>query len=217
MASIKITDTYKFYKGLPGQIKAAEYLEGILTAQQKDELAKLYRSNPAPVTPPSVIYLLCEKTDAYDESGLRVLRLSLMNGDRTVDKIAVRSGLAEAQEFIDPRKDTSGSCRPAPEGIYDFGAIDDLGYDPGPSDGFGRYFVPIVQRNAPNNRGEFGHHEDRNRAISPGSAGCVCPYNAADMFKIITWLRASASPQYLVVDWGLGYLKSIGFSYSKKA
>lgn len=217
MASIKITDTYKFYKGLPGQVKAAEYLEEILTAQQKDQVAKFYRSNPAPVTPPSVIYLLCEKTDAYDESGLRVLRLSLMNGDRTVDKIAVCSGQSYAQEFINPRDDYSGSMRPCPEGIYDFGAISDLGYDPGASDGFGRYFVPIVQRSAPNNRSAFGMHQDRNRATSPGSAGCLSPYSAADMAKIIKWLEAVSSPQYLVADWGLGYLKSIGFSYSKKA
>jgi hypothetical protein len=107
--------------------------------------------------------------------------------------------------------------RPAPEGVWDIGAIDDLGYDPGPSDGFGRYFVPIVQRSAPNNRGDFGMHQDWNRAMSPGSAGCVSPYTTADMAKIITWLKAAAKPQYLVVDWGLGYLKSIGFSYPKKA
>jgi lysozyme len=213
---IKILDTYKFYKGLPGQVKAAEYLESVLTSAELEKLAKLYRSNPAPTTLPSTVYLLCEKTDGYDEFGLRILRLSLMNGDRTIDKIAVCSGQSYAQEFINPRDDYSGSMRPAPEGVWDIGKIDDLGYDPGSSDGFGRYFVPIVQRNAPNNRSAFGLHEDRNRVTSPGSAGCLSPYTIADMQKIITWLKAAAKPQYLVVDWGIGYLKSIGFSYSKK-
>ncbi len=217
MANIKILDTYKFYKGLPGQVKAAEYLDGILTNPQKAEVAKLYRSNPEPVTLPSTIFLLCERTESYDEFGLRILRLSLMNGDRTVDKIAVCSGQSYAQEFIDPRDDYSGSMRPAPEGVYDFGAISDLGYDPGSGDGFGRYFIPIVQRSAPNNRGEFGMHQDRNRATSPGSAGCVSPYNANDMLRIVGWFDAISKPKYLVVDWGFGYLKSIGFSYSKKA
>jgi hypothetical protein len=216
MATINFLDTYKFYKGLPGQVAAAKYLDEILSTEQKEAFSKLYRSNPTPAASTTPIYLLCEKTDGYDEFGLRILRLSLMNGDHTVDKIAVCSGQSYAQEFIDPRDDYSGSMRPAPEGIWDIGAIDDIGYDPGSSDGFGRYFVPIVQRSAPNNRGEFGLHQDRNRATSPGSAGCVSPYNAADMLKIITWLQSAAKPQYLVVDWGLGYLKSIGVSYSKK-
>lgn len=217
MAAIDFLSTYKYYKGLPGQVKAAQYLDKILTAQQKEDFAALYRSNPKPTAPPPTVYLLCEKTDGYDPQGGRILRLSLMNGDRTVDKIAVCSGQSYAQEFIDPRNDYSGSMRPAPEGIYDIGAIDDLGHDPGSSDGFGRYFVPIVQRSAPNNRSAFGLHEDRNRSTSPGSAGCLSPYNSSDMAKIISWLKSTAKPQYLVVDWGLGYLKSIGFSYSKKA
>lgn len=217
MPPIKILDTYKFYKGLPGQVKAAQYLDKILTAQQKEDFAALYRSNSAPVAPPATVYLLCEKTEGYDNYGLRILRLSLMNGDRTVDKIAACSGQLYAQEFIDPRNDYSGSMRPCPEGVYDVGAIDDIGYDPGASDGFGRYFVPIVQRSAPNNRSAFGLHQDRNRNTSPGSAGCLSPYTFEDISKVITWLRAAAKPQYLVVDWGVGYLKSIGFSYSKKA
>lgn len=217
MAAIKVLDTYKFYKGLPGQVKAAEYLQSVLTAAELEKFAQLYRSNPAPTAPPSTVFLLCEKTDSYDNYGLRILRLSLMNGDRTVDKIAVCSGQSYAQEFVDPRHDYSGSMRPAPEGVWDIGTIDDLGYDPGPNDGFGRYWVPIEQRNAPNSRGAFGFHQDRNRATSPGSAGCISPYTAVDMEKIITWLKSTAKPQYLVVDWGLGYLKSIGFSYSKKA
>jgi lysozyme len=216
MSIINLLDTYKYYKGLPGQLKAIQYLETTLSDSEKETFAKLYRSNPTPVAPPSTVFLLCEKTDFFDEFGLRILRLSLMNGDRTVDKIAVCSGQSYAQEFIDPRDDWSGSMRPAPEGIWDIGAIDDIGYDPGSSDGFGRYFVPIVQRSAPNNRGEFGIHQDRNRNTSSGSAGCICPYNVTDMLKIIAWLEAVAKPQYLVVDWGLGYLKSIGFSYSKK-
>ena len=213
--TINMVDTYKFYKGLAGQVEAAEYLNTVLTEDEKLRFAGMYRNNPAPPPPPAPIFLLCEKTEAYDSFGLRVLRLSLMNGDRTVDKIAVCSGQSWAQEFIDPRNDRSGSMRPAPEGIYDIDSIDDLGYDPGPRDGFGRYWVPITQRNPQNNRSAFGFHQDRNRATSPGSAGCLCPYNAADMQKLIAWLRAESKPQFLIVDWGLGYLAAVGVSYPK--
>jgi hypothetical protein len=212
---IKILDTYKFYKGLAGQVEAAEYLDSLLNPEQRAEVARLYRNNPAPPPDPAPVFLLCENTGVFDSNGLAVLRLSLFNGDRLVDKIAVCSGQSWAQEFVNPRNDRSGSMRPAPEGVYDIGAIDDLGYDPGASDGFGRYWVPIEQRNPPNNRSAFGFHEDRNRATSPGSAGCLCPYNAADMLKIVQWLRAKARPEFLVVDWGVGYLKSIGFTYPK--
>jgi hypothetical protein len=188
MTTINFLDTYKFYKGLPGQIAAAKYLDEILSVQQKEAFSKFYRSNSIPAASTAPIYLLCEKTDGYDEFGLRILRLSLMNGDRTVDKIAVCSGQSYAQEFIDPRDDYSGSMRPAPEGIWDISAIDDIGYDPGSSDGFGRYFVPIVQRSAPNNRGEFGLHQDRNRATSPG---CF-PKDEVEILTKAGWVSADA-------------------------
>jgi hypothetical protein len=63
--------------------------------------------------------------------------------------------------------DYSGSMRPCPEGVYDLGKVDDLGYDPGSSDGFGQYVIPLLPR-ANIQRSELLAHADRNRSTSPG-------------------------------------------------
>jgi GH24 family phage-related lysozyme (muramidase) len=130
----------------------------------------------------------------------------LMNGSTVVDKIACTSGQSYAQDVVWPTEDTSGSMRPLPEGIYDIGVVDDLGYDPGASDGFGQWVYPLEPR-AKIKRSLLRVHSDRNRSTSAGSAGCLCPYSVETMLKFVTWQRMKARPGYLVMDHGLGFLK----------
>lgn len=220
--TISIIDAVKFNRGLPGQTKAWQYLESNLPEDIREEFAKLYRDNPsAPQEKDPLagqIFLYLELTGKWDTTGHRVLRLSLYNGSKCVDKLPARSGQSHAQGLVHPTEDYSGSMRIIPEGIYDIGAIDDLGYDPGSSDGFGRWFVPVVDRHRSNNRSAFGIHSDRNYAISPGSAGCPVVYTESDMFRVIGWLSAKARPKYLIVNLGLGFLDAKGILYpgSKK-
>jgi hypothetical protein len=211
MPTIKMVDAAKFYKGLPGQVEAFQLLDKILTEEQKTQFQDLYRK--APPVPVAVvkqdIYLYCNWSGKYDDYGLKVFGLYLMNGDRVVDKLVVCSGQAYAQDVAWPPDDYSGSMRPCPEGVYDIGAVDDLGYDPGASDGYGQWVVPIEPR-FPLQRSLLRLHSDRNGATSPGSAGCICPYFEKDMYILVKWLRAKSKPTYLIVDHGLGYLSKQG-------
>lgn len=211
MPTIKMIDAAKFYKGLPGQVEAFQLLDKLLTEEQKIQFQDLYRKAP-PVVAPAIkqdIYLYCNWSGKYDEHGLKVFGLYLMNGDRVVDKLVVCSGQAYAQDVVWPPDDYSGSMRPCPEGIYDLGAIDDIGYDPGSSDRFGQYTVPLNPR-FPLQRSALLLHSDRNRVTSPGSAGCIVTYFEKDMYILIKWLRSKAKPTYLIMDHGLGYLKEKG-------
>lgn len=211
MPTIKMVDAAKFYKGLPGQVEAFQLLDKLLTEQQKVQFQDLYRKAP-PVVAPAIkqdIYLYCNWSGKYDEYGLKIFGLYLMNGDRVVDKLVVCSGQAYAQDVVWPEDDYSGSMRPCPEGVYNLGAVDDLGYDPGASDGYGQWVIPLEPK-FPLRRSLLRAHGDRNRATSAGSAGCLCPYFEKDMAILVGWMRSKAKPTYLVMDHGLGYLKEKG-------
>lgn len=204
---IKLTDAFTYYRGLSGQKEAAQYLDKVLTAEQKDTFASLYRNNPKPpaVVAPSEIILYASLTGKRDNQGGRVFSLALLNNGNKVDEVLCCSGLPEYQELVHPLSDTPGSLRVIPEGVYDFGGIDDLTYEPGSGDGFGRYVV-ILNPRFPIKRSLLRIHNDNNRITSPGSAGCLVTYDTGDMYRIVSWLRAAAKPKYLVVDLGLGFL-----------
>jgi hypothetical protein len=96
--------------------------------------------------------------------------------------------------------------RPLPEGIYDIGPLDDLGYDPGSQDGFGQWVYPLNPRFTMG-RSALLVHCDRNRTTSPGSAGCACPYTVDEMLRFVGWMSAKNRPSVFVMDHGLGFLK----------
>jgi hypothetical protein len=209
--SIKMFDAFKYYKGTPGQVEAIAFLEKLLTEEDRLKFQELYRKpNPKPTTPPA-IYLYVKWSGHYDEEGLKIFGMYLMNGDKVVDKVAVCSGQSYAQDTPWPLDDYSGSMRPCPEGVYDLGAVDDIGYDPGSSDGFGQWVIPLNPR-AAIKRSALQIHSDRNRATSPGSAGCLCPYDVGNMQKVVAWCMAKARPTYCIVDHGTGFLKKEGVS-----
>jgi hypothetical protein len=208
MSLIKIADAFKFYKGSEGQVKAAIYLDDILTDEQKIKFQDLYRKPPAKIAKQKE-YIYMKWSGQYDEYGLKIFGFYFMSGDTVVDKVAVCSGQNYAQDVVRPLDDYSGSMRPCPEGVYDLGAVDDLGYDPGSSDGFGQYVIPLLPR-ANIQRSQLLIHADRNRSTSPGSAGCCCPFNPENMLKIVNWMRQQSAPKYLIVDHELGFLAGQG-------
>jgi hypothetical protein len=211
MPLIKIADAFKFYKGSDGQVAAAVYLDSVLTDEQKTKFQELYRTPPEKKSEQAKqeTYIYMKWSGEYDEYGLKIFGFYFMNSDTVVDKVAVCSGQSYAQDVVWPLDDYSGSMRPCPEGAYDLGAVDDLGYDPGSSDGFGQYVIPLLPR-ASIQRSQLLVHADRNRSTSPGSAGCTCPFNPENMLKIIGWMRQHSAPKYLIVDHGLGFLKQEG-------
>jgi hypothetical protein len=212
MSGIKILDAFKYYKGLEGQQEAALYLESLLTKEQRINFQTLYRKQiePKPVVKADP-YLYVKWSGKYDEFGLKIFGLYFMNGNTVVDKVAICSGQSYAQDPVWPLDDYSGSMRPCPEGVFNIGTIDDLGYDPGASDGLGQYVVPLLPQ-AAIKRSALLIHADRNRATAPGSAGCLTCYDSTNMFRIIGWLRQKAEPKIVIVDHGLGFLKQIGVS-----
>jgi hypothetical protein len=204
---ISFLDAFKFYKGSPGQVKAATWLNENLSDEQKAAFAILYREPPPPKPPEGKkeIYIYAKWSGKYDEFGLKIFGMYLMNGDTAVDKLPFCSGQSYAQDVVPPLSDTSGSMRPLPEGIYDLGAVDDIGYDPGASDGYGQWVYPLEPR-AKIQRSLLRVHSDRNRSTSPGSAGCVTPYTVSQMFAFVGWTKQKNPPKYFVMDHGLGFL-----------
>lgn len=213
MGLINMVDAFKFYKGTEGQAKAAEYLNQVLSDEEKTAFQEFYRQPPPPETekPKGDIYIYAKWSGEYDDFGLKVFGMYLMNGDKAVDKLPFCSGQEWAQDVVWPTEDTSGSMRPLPEGIYDLGAVDDLGYDPGASDGYGQWVYPLEPR-AQIKRSLLRVHSDRNRATSPGSAGCATPYTVSQMFAFVGWTLQKNPPKYFVMDHGLGFLKEQGFT-----
>jgi hypothetical protein len=214
MPFINLVDAFKFYKGTEGQTKAAEYLNEILNDEEKTAFQTFYREpeKEKPKQTNNEIYIYAKWSGEYDEFGLKIFGMYLMNGDKAVDKLPFCSGQSYAQDVVWPLDDTSGSMRPLPEGIYDLGAVDDVGYDPGASDGYGQWVYPLEPR-AAIQRSLLRVHSDRNRSTSPGSAGCATPYTVSQMFAFVGWTKQKNPPKYFVMDHGLGFLnKEQGFT-----
>jgi predicted chitinase len=203
--TITVPNMAKYYKGLDGQEEALRFIDSILTPEERLTAEALYRNNSEPLLPKGEIYVYCKWSGAWDEFGNKVFGMYLINDGQVIDKIACTSGQDYAQDVVWPLDDKSGSMRPLPEGVYDFGKLDDLGYDPGSSDGFGQWVYPLIPR-AAIKRSKLLIHADRNRRTSPGSAGCLCPYSLDTMFRFVKWMSAAAKPQFLVMDHELGFL-----------
>lgn len=206
--NIKITDAAKYFKGLPHQVEAFQYLQGLISEPELKRFAELYRTPKAEPPQPADIRLVM-KPSGDRLNGFRVFRLQLVNDGKTVDQVSVLSGGGYTQDesFVRPENDYSGSMRCLPEGVYAIGPVEDAGSGQSWGEGLGRYWISINNVNPQNNRANFGIHLDDNAAYSPGSAGCVCPFNPNDFAKILKWLNAKARPDYLYCDLGLGTLE----------
>lgn len=212
MAKINLLDAVKYTVWSPEQTKAWELLDKEIPPDLRQRFQDAFRAKPAPKPeePKGMVYIYAKWSGSYDQYDNKIFGMYLMNGKTVVDKLPFTSGQSYAQDVIHPLDDWPKSMRPLPEGIYDIGKLDDIGYDPGSGDGFGQWVYPLEPR-AAIKRSALLVHADRNRATSPGSAGCACPYTPEDMQKFVKWMSAKAKPQFFAMDHGLGFIQTQNF------
>ncbi|MBD2020942.1 hypothetical protein H6F43_12210 [Leptolyngbya sp. FACHB-36] len=165
---------------------------------------------PRPPEPPASdsYALLLRPTGERDDDGCLTFTLAWTKNGKSVDRMTVLSG-APGTDIIYPTQDYAGSLRPLPEGVYDLGPVERGWFAPA----IGNILVTLTVQPAyrVNNRDHFLIHEDANRSIAPGTAGCISPYSATDMERVVSWLNAQSRPRYLVADYGLGFLRKRGY------
>lgn len=207
---IKLPDAVRYTVWNGAQNDAWDYLDKNCPLDIKLEFQKRFRAKPPVKQESAQTYIYAKWSGKYDQYQNKIFGMYLTDGVNALDKLPCTSGQSYAQDVVHPLDDYSGSMRPLPEGIYNIGKLDDIGYDPGSSDGFGRWVFPLNPQ-AKIARSALLVHADRNRATSPGSAGCLCPYTPEEMLKFVTWMSAKPRPMCLVMDHGLGFLKQEGF------
>jgi hypothetical protein len=142
-----------------------------------------------------------QRTGTKDRHGLERLLLQTYDANgRLVYQTTVNSGVRSQQGRFGPGGATGPrSYAPLPFGRYRIG-----GEAPGDgTDGVGRVFIPLNPTFPTGGRGNFGFHWDANRAVKPGSAGCVVFETLADFNKFRDALRASGANE-LIVDQTMG-------------
>lgn len=146
------------------------------------------------------VYLQCRPTRAVD-NGLIRWHLMLINGDRPVDRVNVYSGAPGCQQLNSGASDYPGSGRPIPPGRYRLGPVEVASVSWGQS--IGKYWIDLIPfpETKTYGRRDFGIHLDANyyQPGGRGSAGCIVTPNERDMMRIVNWLKAKASPEYLEV------------------
>ena len=218
---IKLLDAYTWYKGQPHQEDAIQWLDSQLSDRDRLEFSRLFRQKPANIpkqSKPPIVQLEFSWTGNYHTSGFRIFQLTLTNNGNVIDKVAVLSGdlSSQRESFIRPEDDWSGSLRCLPEGVYSLGRIEDsklMRASESWGAGVGRYWIglEILPQYQANNRSAFGIHADANAAYSPGSAGCICPFDNSGLERILSWMRAQTRPMQLVCDLKTGFLDDRGY------
>lgn len=181
---------------LPHQLRAFQFLDSLLTPEERNQLSAIWRQNTGTEVS-SNVFLLFVPTDRWDNA-LRQWELILMNGDRAVDKVICHSGAPGAQEFVDPKRDYPGSMRPIPPGRYIVGPVE-VAPSGSWGEGLGRIWIPLTAVSPPNARSGFGIHLDSNRAYAPGSAGCIVTPTEESLQRIVGWLKQQNRPKFLEV------------------
>lgn len=163
-----------------------------------------------------MIIIHCSWNKQYLANGFKQLVVKLVNDGKVVDSRTFWSGSPTRQNeaFVHPSKDYAGSGRPIPEGIYKIGDLIKMG-SPETGVGYRKIILGIHKRF--NNRDEFLFHDDFNYTTNPGSMGCLVNSDPKAMDAVIAWTSsATASPEYLVVDWDTGALETIPLYNSLK-
>lgn len=165
--------------------------------------------------------LLLRKGTGATESGLFRLKLERwdLNAMQVKDNLTVYSGAPGRQNFRLAADSPPISNEPIPEGRYKLGdpdAINGINWASGQVDnytgswgnGLGPVWVGIHPlKGLLTSREALGIHLDANARTSPGSAGCVVVPDQSSLIHLVTWFTKDY-PRYLVVDWGLGSVKT---------
>lgn len=143
-------------------------------------------------------FMLMKASGKRDQFGGDLYRLSWMQGGREVDAVLCVSG-QPGKKPVRKAEDASGSMAPCPEGSYRLGAVE-YGWF---GNGIGSIWISVFGTEP---RQAIGVHCDANRQEGfPGSAGCICPLNDADMQKVAGWRNSGA--ETVIVDHGFGTVR----------
>lgn len=190
MTTIRLRNAARYYRQLPHQQAALDWLETTLTPAQLTEFAKLYRAEPpAPKVEP---YLLMRPTGRLDQFGGVLFSLSKTVDGKPVDAVLAISG-APGKTAVPVSHDYSGSMRPCPQGRFKLGGVERGAWGAA----IGNIWISVYGTEP---RQAIGIHSDANRGQAPGSAGCVCPLTDADMEQVARWRQEGID--ILVVDHG---------------
>jgi hypothetical protein len=142
------------------------------------------------------------RTGKKDSEGLEILRMDLveLGTGRIVDSVLGNSGVRSTQTYTSGNAVGArpGSLAPIPTGRFGL-APTTTSSDPGVQG----WFVPITGAgDNKQGRGDFGIHMDANRAMSPGSAGCIVLYDPAAKSRVQAWLNNANAPKELTVSYG---------------
>jgi lysozyme len=157
-------------------------------------------------------YVVATRTFKKDGAGLEVLKVAVYENGVEIGSLPATTGQPNVQYFRKGRESASGSMEPTPELKRGY-KIHDIEWAGGKdnfngavhSDGLGPWIVWLEEDPADCRRSQICFHQDWNRNVAPGSAGCIVFYNNTDSKKFITLLR-KADPRTLYVDWNLSYV-----------
>lgn len=153
---------------------------------------------------PYMTLIKAETNDKFEDGCYRCQLRMYDSFEHLVGIWLVCTGQGWAQDFRIAGNNIPGSMEPLPQGdytVFDMQWAEFNSWSQSLGAGIGPVFVPIVC-SAEKRRGEFGIHMDYNRAISPGTAGCIGMLDKRDMQKLVDLLRVY-DPKLLKVDWGL--------------
>ena len=145
--------------------------------------------------------------------GFKKFEICRVEGGAVTRKLFVATGSpgAQSRELVHPAKDYPGSGNPIPEGVYSVAPLMSQNYN---ESGVGYEKIPLDQlKSAPNDRSDLLAHNDANRASAPGSMGCIIALSDGGWEALKAVLIGCS---YLIVDYGQGYLKSIGVEIGPK-
>lgn len=151
-------------------------------------------------------YLELTKTDKKFPDGTFMCLLKMHDKKGSMVALwTVCTGQGWAQIFRKAGRNVPGSMEPLPQGTYEVHDIEWAGgkdvWKASWGPGIGPVFVPVVCKEE-TRRSAFGIHDDHNRGVAPGSAGCIVTTSQADMRDIVKFLRLY-DPKVLYVKWGL--------------
>lgn len=137
-------------------------------------------------------------------NGLIRFRAFFFKGTTLVCELPFLSGAPGRQVLTTVPTEVSGQLHPCPEGEYDLGPLD--WKKPGSWTDLFRdiqspYWVTVYRRRL------IGIHDDGNRLLAPGSAGCWVPATG-DVSRLFvdTW-RKNGPFHKMYVDYGKGHVK----------
>lgn len=185
---IRLIDAARWYKQLPHQRSALNWLQSQLSPSLLEEFALQWRNDPKP----GPRYMLMTDSGKVDRFGAQLFDLELVEHGKRIDGVTAISGIPPKRP-IPIAQDYAGSGRPCPEGRFKLGAVEVGAW----GRSIGNIWISVYGTEP---RQAIGIHSDANRETAPGSLGCICPLDDAGMTRVASWRNAGVDT--LIVDHG---------------